>query len=213
MRRGADAPPPVSASRLRHLPAHRRSESRQRSSRSAPRGSYWRRRSRTTIGSGVRPPDRPCRGRPAGPRAAPGSGNRSNAARTSCVAGSPPGRRHPSLPCLVPCVHRTWLHHLSLSRMSCRTKGASLTQPRWWQHHGLPGHSPLPRYRTLGMASIRVVLAEDNALLREGIARIIDGEPDFDLVGRAADLPQLLALIEDASPQVVVTDIRMPPTG
>ena len=69
------------------------------------------------------------------------------------------------------------------------------------------------RYRTLRMASIRVVLAEDNALLREGISRIIDGEPDLELVGRAADLPELLELIEDTSPEVVVTDIRMPPTG
>jgi DNA-binding NarL/FixJ family response regulator len=63
------------------------------------------------------------------------------------------------------------------------------------------------------MASIKVALAEDNALLREGISRIIEGEPDFDLVGRAADLPQLLALIEQRCPDVVVTDIRMPPTG
>ena len=64
------------------------------------------------------------------------------------------------------------------------------------------------------MATIRVVLAEDNALLREGISRIIDGEPDFELVGRAADLPQLLTIIRGhRSPQVVVTDIRMPPTG
>ena len=69
------------------------------------------------------------------------------------------------------------------------------------------------RYRTLRMASIKVALAEDNALLREGISRIIDGEADFDLVGRAADLPELLELIEDTSPDVVVTDIRMPPTG
>ncbi len=63
------------------------------------------------------------------------------------------------------------------------------------------------------MAEIRVVLAEDNALLREGISRIIDGEADLELVGRAADLPELLVLIETESPQVVVTDIRMPPTG
>ncbi len=63
------------------------------------------------------------------------------------------------------------------------------------------------------MGQIRVALAEDNALLREGIARIIDAEADFELVGRAADLPQLLILIETESPQVVVTDIRMPPTG
>jgi DNA-binding NarL/FixJ family response regulator len=63
------------------------------------------------------------------------------------------------------------------------------------------------------MAKIRVALAEDNALLREGISRIIEGEPDLHLVGRAADLPELLDLIERESPDVVVTDIRMPPTG
>ena len=38
-------------------------------------------------------------------------------------------------------------------------------------------------------------------------------EPDFELVGRAADLPELLTLIETESRQVVVTDIRMPPDG
>jgi DNA-binding NarL/FixJ family response regulator len=63
------------------------------------------------------------------------------------------------------------------------------------------------------MATIRVVLAEDNALLREGISRIIDGEDDFDLLGKASDLPELLQLIGSESPDVVVTDIRMPPTG
>jgi DNA-binding NarL/FixJ family response regulator len=63
------------------------------------------------------------------------------------------------------------------------------------------------------MSTIRVVLAEDNALLREGISRIIDGEEDFELAGKASDLPELLALIETEAPDVVVTDIRMPPTG
>jgi DNA-binding NarL/FixJ family response regulator len=63
------------------------------------------------------------------------------------------------------------------------------------------------------MAPIRVALAEDNALLREGVSRIIDAEDDFELVGTAGDLPQLLDLIEGATPDVVVTDIRMPPTG
>jgi DNA-binding NarL/FixJ family response regulator len=51
------------------------------------------------------------------------------------------------------------------------------------------------------MAEIRVVLAEDNALLREGISRIIDGEKDLELCGRAADLPELLVLIETESPK------------
>jgi DNA-binding NarL/FixJ family response regulator len=63
------------------------------------------------------------------------------------------------------------------------------------------------------MESIKVALAEDNALLREGISRIIDGQDDFHLVGVAGDLPQLLELIQAESPDVVVTDIRMPPTG
>lgn len=75
---------------------------------------------------------------------------------------------------------------------------------------GSAGPSALPCF---AMATIRVVLAEDNALLREGISRIIDAEPDLELVGRAADLPELLDLIESESPDVVVTDIRMPPTG
>jgi DNA-binding NarL/FixJ family response regulator len=60
---------------------------------------------------------------------------------------------------------------------------------------------------------LRVVLAEDNVLLREGIARVIDREADLELAGVAEDLPSLLALVEEAKPDVVVTDIRMPPTG
>jgi DNA-binding NarL/FixJ family response regulator len=60
---------------------------------------------------------------------------------------------------------------------------------------------------------IRVVLAEDNTLLREGIARLLERAEDIELVGTAADRPELEALIESTSPDLVVTDIRMPPTG
>ena len=60
---------------------------------------------------------------------------------------------------------------------------------------------------------LRVVLAEDNALLREGLARLIEREPDLELVGAATDLPSLLTLVAAEAPDVVVTDIRMPPTG
>ena len=60
---------------------------------------------------------------------------------------------------------------------------------------------------------IRVVLAEDNTLLREGIAQLLERADEIDLVGIAADKPDLEALIEATSPEVVVTDIRMPPTG
>ena len=60
---------------------------------------------------------------------------------------------------------------------------------------------------------IRVVLAEDNTLLREGIAQLLERAADIELVGTAVDRPTLEALIEDHAPDLVVTDIRMPPTG
>jgi DNA-binding NarL/FixJ family response regulator len=63
------------------------------------------------------------------------------------------------------------------------------------------------------VTSIRVVLAEDNTLLREGISRLIEADEDLELVGVATDLPTLLALVDENQPDVVVTDIRMPPTG
>ena len=63
------------------------------------------------------------------------------------------------------------------------------------------------------MAKIRVALAEDNVLLREGVSRLVSANEEFELVGTASDLPQLLALAREQLPDVVVTDIRMPPTG
>lgn len=60
---------------------------------------------------------------------------------------------------------------------------------------------------------VRVVLAEDSALLREGLAQLLARAGDIDLVGTADDLPSLLTLVEALTPDVVVTDIRMPPTG
>ena len=58
-----------------------------------------------------------------------------------------------------------------------------------------------------------MVLAEDNTLLREGISRLIEADAELELVGVASNLPELLALVVEHEPDVVVTDIRMPPTG
>ena len=59
---------------------------------------------------------------------------------------------------------------------------------------------------------IRVVHGEDNVLIREGVSRILAGAADIELVGTADDLDGLRALVEEAQPDVVLTDIRMPPT-
>ena len=59
---------------------------------------------------------------------------------------------------------------------------------------------------------LRVVVAEDDVLLREGLASLLE-RSGFDVVGQAGDGPQLLALVRETSPELVVADIRMPPTN
>ena len=60
---------------------------------------------------------------------------------------------------------------------------------------------------------IKVVLAEDSYLVREGVRRLLEHEPDIDLVAVCEDYDSLLEAIADAEPDVLLTDIRMPPTG
>lgn len=57
----------------------------------------------------------------------------------------------------------------------------------------------------------RVVLAEDDVLLREGLASLL-GRSGFAVVGQAGDAAELLRLVGEQSPELVVVDIRMPPT-
>jgi DNA-binding NarL/FixJ family response regulator len=59
--------------------------------------------------------------------------------------------------------------------------------------------------------TIRVVLAEDNYLLREGTAALLNALDGVELVATAADKDELLAKVEEKRPDVVITDIRMPP--
>ena len=60
---------------------------------------------------------------------------------------------------------------------------------------------------------IKVVLAEDSYLVREGVRRLLENEPDIDLVGVCEDYDSLLEAIASAEPDVLLTDIRMPPSG
>jgi DNA-binding NarL/FixJ family response regulator len=57
----------------------------------------------------------------------------------------------------------------------------------------------------------RVVLADDDVLLREGLASLLERH-GFDVVGQAADGSELLELVRTNEPQLVIVDIRMPPT-
>jgi DNA-binding NarL/FixJ family response regulator len=59
--------------------------------------------------------------------------------------------------------------------------------------------------------SIRVVLAEDHYLVREGVRRLLETHPDVEVAATCGDLDSLLAAVEAERPDVVVTDIRMPP--
>jgi DNA-binding NarL/FixJ family response regulator len=61
--------------------------------------------------------------------------------------------------------------------------------------------------------AIRVVLGEDSFLVREGIASVLRDLDDVELVDTAEDLDELRASVERTKPDVVVTDIRMPPSN
>jgi DNA-binding NarL/FixJ family response regulator len=61
------------------------------------------------------------------------------------------------------------------------------------------------------IAGLRVVLADDDVLLREGMASLFE-RSGLTVVGQASDGPQLLALVRETLPDLVVSDIRMPPS-
>jgi DNA-binding NarL/FixJ family response regulator/DNA-binding SARP family transcriptional activator len=68
-----------------------------------------------------------------------------------------------------------------------------------------------PRAQEDPVASTRLVLAEDHYLLREGMRRLLETQTDLEVVAVCDDLGSLLAAVEAERPDVVVTDIRMPP--
>jgi DNA-binding NarL/FixJ family response regulator len=61
--------------------------------------------------------------------------------------------------------------------------------------------------------AITVALGEDSLIVREGIQQLLATEADIEVVASCGDLDSLLEAVEEVGPDVVVTDIRMPPTG
>src|SRR6476661_7377667 len=93
---------------------------------------------------------------------------------------------------------------------SPRYAAASAWRPR---PEGEPASWPrFPAMPEPPSPAIRVVLADDSVLFREGLARVL-ADNGFLVVGQAADADALHAVVGQAEPDVVVTDIRMPPTN
>jgi DNA-binding NarL/FixJ family response regulator len=59
---------------------------------------------------------------------------------------------------------------------------------------------------------VSIAVADDSLIVREGIAQLLAGHPDIEVVASCHDLDSLIAAVDDERPDVVVTDIRMPPT-
>jgi DNA-binding NarL/FixJ family response regulator/class 3 adenylate cyclase len=72
-------------------------------------------------------------------------------------------------------------------------------------------HPPLRTPTTPQEKKLRVVLADDSVLLREGIARLLE-DAGFDVVGRSGDGDDLMLKVRSYAPDVAIVDIRMPPT-
>lgn len=60
------------------------------------------------------------------------------------------------------------------------------------------------------MDKIRIVIAEDHAVVRQGTRQLLERYPDMDVIGEAADGEEAVARVRDLKPDVVIMDVRMP---
>ena len=119
---------------------------------------------------------------------------------------------------------------MTLGRRATRHDGVVGTKVGGWPHcPGVlapPGHrlfgpirrgtgGPWPRLviARVEIMALRVVVADDNYLVREGVTSLLAEVEDIDVVAAATDLDSLLRAVTENSPDVVLTDIRMPPTN
>jgi DNA-binding NarL/FixJ family response regulator len=61
--------------------------------------------------------------------------------------------------------------------------------------------------------ALRIALAEDNYIVREGLEQLLGGDAEIEVLASCADMSSLLAAVQADPPDVVLTDIRMPPDG
>src|SRR5689334_56931 len=85
--------------------------------------------------------------------------------------------------------------------------------PAYWLDHGWSAETNHVEQNGAGPhGPISVFLADDNLIVREGVRALINARKDLNVVGVAADYDELVSGAEATRPQVLVTDIRMPPT-
>src|SRR2546428_119942 len=100
---------------------------------------------------------------------------------------------------------------VGVDHATLRASGLPVPTGTWW----LPPLTDPAHRGQIGLVAahkISVFLADDNLIVREGVRALIGSAPDMEVVGVASDYDGLVAGAEQAAPQVVVTDIRMPPT-
>jgi class 3 adenylate cyclase/DNA-binding NarL/FixJ family response regulator len=97
------------------------------------------------------------------------------------------------------------LGEFDLRGIPCATRLFRIVAP------DLQGDFPQPNARPSLPAALRVVLADDSVLLREGIAALLE-QAGLEVVGQAGTATDLLDLIESTLPDIAIVDIRMPPT-
>lgn len=73
--------------------------------------------------------------------------------------------------------------------------------------------SPDSRLVSRAVGTVRVVLADDHVLIRQGVVAVLAAINNVELVAECGDFDELMAAVDQHQPDVVVTDIRMPPTG
>jgi DNA-binding NarL/FixJ family response regulator len=67
-------------------------------------------------------------------------------------------------------------------------------------------------HRYAGAMGIKMVVADDSLLIRAGVEAVLEDAPDITIVGSAADLEGLLEVVRATKPDILMTDLRMPPT-
>jgi two-component system response regulator NreC len=74
----------------------------------------------------------------------------------------------------------------------------------------MSGHSSAGVDDPAAPEPVRIVLAEDHQVVRRGLQLVLDGEPDFEVVGHAGDVTSARARVREYRPDVLVLDLNMP---